>query len=76
VYPGKLSAEEAAGLVRDYGPERMLLNSSADWEQSDSLAVIQTLGVMRQMLLPESVIERVVWHNPREFLGQNPKFQA
>jgi len=75
VYPGKLSSEEAAGILRDYGPERMLLNSSADWEASDPLATLATVGVMREMEMPESLIERVVWHNPREFLSQNPKFQ-
>jgi hypothetical protein len=74
VYPGKLTPEEAAVILRDYGPERMLLNSSADWETSDALAVPSTVGVMREMAMPESVIERVVWHNPREFLGQSPKF--
>ena len=54
----------------------MLLNSSADWEDSDPLAVLVTIGVMRSMGLAESIIERVVWRNPVEFLGQNPKFKA
>jgi predicted metal-dependent TIM-barrel fold hydrolase len=76
VYPGKLSPEEAAVLIRDRGAERMLVNSSADWEDSDSLAVLVTIGVMREMFLPESLIERVVWHNPREFLGQSAKFKV
>jgi len=76
LYPGKLTPEEAAVIIRDYGPERMLVNSSADWEASDALAVPSMIGVMREMAMPESVIERVVWHNPREFLGQNPKFQV
>jgi predicted metal-dependent TIM-barrel fold hydrolase len=53
----------------------MLLNSSADWEDSDPLAVMVTVGVMREMAMAESIIERVVWHNPNEFLGQNPKFK-
>jgi len=74
VYPGKLSPEEAASLIHDYGSERMLLNSSADWEDSDPLAVLVTVGAMRECTMPESTIERVVWHNPKEFLGQNPKF--
>lgn len=76
VYPGKLSPEDAAAIVRDYGPEKMLLNSSADWEDSDPLAVLVTMGTLREMLVPDSLIERVVWHNPQKFLGQNPKFQV
>ncbi len=76
VYPGKLTAEEAAVIVRDFGAERMLLNSSADWEDSDPLATVTTVGVMREMTLPESLIERLVWHNPKAFLGQSPKFKV
>ncbi len=76
VYPGKLSPEEAAVILRDHGTERMLLNSSADWEDSDPLGVVTTVGVMREMAMADSEIERVVWHNPRKFLGQNPKFQV
>jgi uncharacterized protein len=76
VYPTKLEPEEAAGIIRDYGPEKMLLNSSADWEHSDPLGVLVTIGAMRSMGLAESVIERVVWRNPVEFLGQNPKFKV
>ena len=75
VYPGKLTPEEAASMVRDYGPERMLVNSSADWEDSDPLAVLVAVGVMRQMDLPDSLIETVVFANPSTFLGQSPKFQ-
>ena len=75
-WTGKLTPEEAAGIVRDYGTERMLLNSSADWEHSDPLAVLVTIGAMRQMNLPESLIETLVWHNPNAFLGQSPKFKV
>jgi uncharacterized protein len=75
VYPIKLSPEEAASLVSDYGPERLLINSSADWEDSDPLAVLVTVGTMRSMGMAESLIERVVWRNPKEFLGQSPKFK-
>jgi hypothetical protein len=74
VYPGKLEPEEAAGLVRDFGPDRMLMNSSADWGDSDPLAILVTVGAMRALQLPETAIETVVWHNPRAFLGQSPKF--
>jgi len=76
VYPGKLTPEEAAGIIRDFGPEKVLLNSSADWEDSDPLATLVTVGVMRAMGVPETDIETVVWHNPRAFLGQNPKFEV
>ena len=52
----------------------MLLNSSADWEDSDPLATLVTIGVMRSLGMAESLIDRVVYRNPCAFLGQNPKF--
>jgi len=76
VYPGALTPEEAAGLVRDFGTERMLVNSSADWGDSDPLATLVTVGAMRGMDLAETTIEAVLWHNPRAFLGQSPKFKV
>jgi uncharacterized protein len=75
VYPGKVSPEEAALVLREYGADRMLVNSSADWEDSDPLATLVTVGAMRIMEMAESLIERAVWRNPLEFLGQNPKFK-
>jgi len=76
VHPGALAPEEAAALIRDFGTERMLLNSSADWGDSDPLATLVTIGAMRGMELAETAIETVVWHNPRAFLGQSPKFEV
>jgi predicted metal-dependent TIM-barrel fold hydrolase len=76
VYPGKVSPEEAATIIRDYGPDRMLINSSADWEDSDPLATLVTIGAMREIHVSEQIIEQVVWQNPRAFLGQSPKFQV
>ncbi len=75
VYPGKLAPKEAAALVRSHGPERMLVNSSADWEDSDPLAVVTTVGVLREMDVPDQTIEQLVWENPKTFLGQSPKFR-
>jgi hypothetical protein len=54
----------------------MLVNSSADWEDSDPLAVLVTIGAMRELHISEQIIERTVWQNPKEFLGQSPKFQV
>jgi hypothetical protein len=76
VYPGKLTPEEAAGIVRDYGTDRMLVNSSADWEDSDPLATVVTVGALLEFEVPQSEVERLVWHNPCEFLGQSPKFSV
>ncbi|MFZ5833562.1 MAG: TatD family hydrolase, partial [Planctomycetota bacterium] len=49
LYPTtKASPERAADMVERYGPERILVNSSADWGPSDPLSVPRFMGVMRR----------------------------
>ena len=49
LYPTtKATPERAADMVEIYGPERILVNSSADWGPSDPLAVPQFIFVMRR----------------------------
>jgi hypothetical protein len=49
----------------------MLINSSADWGESDPLNVPIAVANMRQAELSEYEIEKVVWHNPVEFFSQS-----
>ena len=75
LYPTtKATPERAADMVEMYGPERILVNSSADWGPSDPLAVAQFMFVMRRRGHAESLIRRVVYDNPLEFLGQSRHF--
>jgi predicted metal-dependent TIM-barrel fold hydrolase len=57
-----------------YGPERIYVNSACDWGHSNPLAVPQFIMEMRRRGHSESLIQRVVYENPREFLQQSPKF--
>jgi uncharacterized protein len=71
LYPlTKASPERAADMVDIYGPERILVNSSADWGPSDPLAVPKFMSVMRRRGHPESLIEKIVYENPLEFMGK------
>lgn len=76
VYPTKLSPERAADMIARYGTERMLVNSSADWEESDPLAVPRVAQLMRSRGAALADIQRIVWDNPREFLSHSPKFDV
>lgn len=72
LYPlTKATPERAADMVEIYGPERILVNSSADWGPSDPLAVPEFMAVMRKRGHSESLIQRVVYDNPLEFCGLN-----
>jgi predicted metal-dependent TIM-barrel fold hydrolase len=75
LYPTtKATPERAADMVERYGPERILVNSSADWGPSDPLAVPQFMLVMRRRGHAESLIKRVVCDNPLTFMNQSVNF--
>ena len=75
LYPlTKATPERAADMVEIYGPERILVNSSADWGPSDPLAVSQFIEVMRRRGHAASLVRRLVWENPLEFFSQSRNF--
>ena len=76
LYPTtKATPERAVDMIEIYGPERILVNSSADWGPSDPLAVPQFMYLMRRRDHPESLVRRIVYDNPLEFFNQSRNFQ-
>lgn len=76
LYPTtKATPERAADMVEIYGPERIMVNSSADWGPSDPLAVPEFISVMRRRGHADSLIRRIVFDNPLEFCNQSVNFQ-
>lgn len=72
IYPAtKMDEQRMAALVKKYGPDRILINSSADWGVSDALKVPKTVAVMREHGIAESAIEQIVWDNPVAFFSQS-----
>lgn len=75
VYPvTKLSPERAVNMVRQYGLERLLVNSSADWGPSDVLSVPRVANLLLRVGFPRDEVERLVFWNPAQFYGQSPRF--
>jgi predicted metal-dependent TIM-barrel fold hydrolase len=75
VYPiTKLSVERAANIVQQYGVDRLLINSSADWGVSDPLSVPRVVRELERRGVPRDQIEKLVFHNPFEFYSQSPRF--
>ena len=60
-----------AALVGQYGTERIIINSAADWGVSDPLKVPKTVAVMRASGIVDADIETIVWRNPLRFFGQS-----
>ncbi|MBK9974229.1 MAG: TatD family hydrolase [Planctomycetes bacterium] len=76
IYPvTKLSPERACNILKKFGTEKMMLNSSADWGPSDCLNVPRTVGELRRAGFTEEQIQRVVWDNPFNFYSQSGKLE-
>ena len=76
LYPTtKATPERAADMVEIYGPDRVLVNSSADWGPSNPLAVAELIFTMRRRGHDESVIRQLVYDNPLKFMRQSRNFQ-
>ncbi len=72
IYPHtKMDEARMVALVKQYGSERILINSAADWGVSDPLKVAKTAALMRERGIPPRDIERIVWDNPVAFFGQS-----
>ncbi len=64
IYPfTKMGNERMVQLVKQYGPERIMVNSAADWGISDPLAVPKTAALMVKHGIPREVIDRVCFAN-------------
>src|SRR5690606_5415183 len=77
VYPvTKLSPERAGNILKQFGTDRMMLNSSADWGPSDCTNVPKTVGVLLRMGFSHEQVQEVVWDNPFNFYAQSGKLEA
>ncbi|MBL3589009.1 MAG: TatD family hydrolase [gamma proteobacterium endosymbiont of Lamellibrachia anaximandri] len=72
VYPfTKMSEERMAELLKQYGTEKMVVNSAADWGRSDPLKVPKTGAAMIAAGFSEAEIEKVLFENPINFFAQS-----
>jgi predicted metal-dependent TIM-barrel fold hydrolase len=72
IYPDtKMSPARMVAILRDYGPDRILVNSAADWGRSDPLLTLRTGEAMLAAGFAEDDVDRVLWRNPVEFFGQS-----
>lgn len=64
IYPfTKMGNERMVDIVKQYGPERIMINSAADWGISDPLAVPKTAALMVQKGIPREHIDLVCYQN-------------
>ncbi|MBG0567052.1 TatD family hydrolase [Actinoplanes aureus] len=74
IYPDtKMSPERMVAILHRYGPERVLVNSAADWGRSDPLLTLRTAQAMLAGGFDADAVDLVFWRNPVEFYGQSKR---
>ena len=72
IYPGtKMGNERMSEIVRQYGAERIIVDSACDWGISEPLAVPKTAELMRRRGHPEAHIKKVTYENALAAYGQS-----
>ncbi|MGH3871639.1 MAG: TatD family hydrolase [Pseudonocardiaceae bacterium] len=72
LYPDtKMDPPRMTRILREYGTERMLVNSAADWGRSDPLMTAQLARTMLDAGFDESDVDVVLWRNPVAFYAQS-----
>ena len=72
VYPNtKMSEQRMVELLKQYGTEKMVVNSAADWGRSDPLKVPKTGDAMLKSGFSETEVEKVLFENPINFFAQS-----
>lgn len=72
IYPDtKMDPDRMVRILQEYGSERILVNSAADWGHSDPLRTRATGEAMRAAGFDEDEVDRVLWRNPIAFYGQS-----
>jgi predicted metal-dependent TIM-barrel fold hydrolase len=72
IYPQtKMGNERMVAIAQQYGSERILVNSSADWGVSDPLAVPKTARLMLERGIPDQDVRAMCYGNALAAYGQS-----
>jgi predicted metal-dependent TIM-barrel fold hydrolase len=72
IYPHtKMGSERMVEIVKRYGSERIIVDSSADWGVSDPLGVPKTAKLMLERGVDARTVEMTTWQNALDAYGQS-----
>ena len=75
LYPhSKMNSERMSEVVKTYGTERIFVNSSADWGESDPLSVPKTAKVMLNRGVTKEQVKEVCYNNAIVAYSQSGQF--
>lgn len=76
IYPRtKMGNERMVEVVRQYGSERIIVDSSADWGASDPLAVPKTAGMMLERGIAPAAVRETCYGNALTAYGASGRFR-
>ncbi|GHF04644.1 TatD family hydrolase [Streptomyces spiralis] len=76
IYPDtKMDERRMVAVLREFGTERILVNSAADWGRSDPLKTRKTADAMLAAGFTADEVDTVLWRNPVAFYGQSGKLE-
>ena len=76
VYPDtKMDEHRMVEILRRHGLDRMIVNSAADWGNSDPLKTVRVAEAMLGAGYTADDVDRVLWRNPVEFYGQSGRLE-
>ncbi|SHF63420.1 hypothetical protein SAMN05443144_11134 [Fodinibius roseus] len=72
IYPGtKMGNERMVEIVKQYGTERIFVDSAADWGKSDPLGVPKTAQLMLERGLSKEDVQKVCYQNALDAYKQS-----
>ncbi len=75
IYPKtKMSKKRMVAVVKQYGSERVIVDSSADWGVSDPLSVPKTAALMKKEGVSDKDIHLTCYQNALTIYGQSGQF--
>jgi predicted metal-dependent TIM-barrel fold hydrolase len=76
IYPDtKMDPDRMVRILQEYGTERVLVNSAADWGHSDPLRTRATGEAMLAAGFTDDDVDQVLWRNPVAFYGQSGRLR-
>jgi uncharacterized protein len=76
IYPDtKMDESRMVAVLREFGTERILVNSAADWGRSDPLKTRRTGDAMLAAGFTSDDVDTVLWRNPVAFYGQSGRLE-
>jgi predicted metal-dependent TIM-barrel fold hydrolase len=76
VYPiSKLTPQRVSAIIKEHGPDRIIVSGSADWGVSDPLSLVKVVDTLSGDGHSDETIHKLVYDNAMRFYGNSPNWR-